>query len=128
MVASRDAESGNLQACWEFGMGFMAYSVLAQGYLAGLFRNPDDLPGGDRRRTSPRFQPGNVERDADLRTRIEVLAREKSATAAQIALAWAMAQGPDVIPIPGCKTRVHLEDNIKASDIHLSSDDLASLD
>ena len=109
-------------------MGFMAYSVLAQGYLAGLFRNPDDLPGGDRRRTSPRFQPGNVERDADLRTRIEVLAREKSATAAQIALAWAMAQGPDVIPIPGCKTRVHLEDNIKALDIHLSSDDLASLD
>lgn len=127
-VVSREAENGNLQACREFGMGFMAYSVLAQGYLAGLFRDPGDLPDGDRRRNSPRFQPGNVEHDADLRTRIEALASEKSATPAQIALAWAMAQGPDIIPIPGCKTRLHLEDNIKALEIKLTGDDLARLD
>lgn len=126
-LVSREAEQGCIQACREFGMGFMAYSVLAQGYLAGLFSAPGDLPDGDRRRNSPRFQPGNLERDAELRSLIEALAREKSATPAQLALAWAMAQGPDVIPIPGCKTRLHLDDNIKALEIQLSAGDLARL-
>ncbi len=81
-VLSREAETGNIQACREFGMGFMAYSVLAQGYLAGLFRDPEDLPDGDRRRSAARFKAGNIERDAGLRSRLEALAREKSATPA----------------------------------------------
>ena len=125
---SRDAENGNIEACREYGMGFMAYSVLGRGFLAGLFHDLEELPEGDNRRNSPRFQPGNMERNLELLSRIEALAQEKSATPAQIALAWAMAQGPDIIPIPGCKSRKHLEENLKALELELTAADLARLD
>ncbi len=125
---ARDAENGNLQACREFGMGFMAYSVLGQGFLAGLFNKPEELPENDRRRASERFQPGSVAQSQALRTQVETIAKDKGATPAQIALAWAMAQGSDVIPIPGCKTRAHLEDNLRAIELDLAKEELALLD
>lgn len=125
-LAEREAEA-NIAACREFGMSFMAFSVLAQGYLAGLFQDARDLPEGDRRRASSRFDGARLDRQARLRSRVEALAREKSATPAQIALAWAMAQGPDIIPIPGCKTRAHLEDDLRAAEIVLTGAELTSL-
>ena len=123
---TRDAEGGNLQACREFGMGFMAYSALGRGFLAGLFHDPGEIP--QDRRDTPRLQPGNFEHNLKLLANIEALAREKSATPAQIALAWLMAQGADVVPIPGAKSRKHLEENVKAIDLKLTDDDLAALD
>jgi aryl-alcohol dehydrogenase-like predicted oxidoreductase len=123
----RDAENGNIEACREHRMGFMAYSALGRGFLAGLFHALDDLPANDNRRNSPRFQPDSMQRNRDLLARIEALAKEKSASPAQIALAWVMAQGRDIIPIPGCKTRRHLEDNLGALDLELTKDDLALL-
>ncbi len=122
---TRDAEGGNLQACREFGMGFMAYSALGRGFLAGLFHDPGEIP--QDRRDTPRLQPGNFEHNLKLLANIEALAREKSATPAQIALAWLMAQGADVVPIPGAKSRKHLEENVKAIDLKLTDDDLARL-
>ena len=121
---TRDAEGGNLQACREFGMGFMAYSALGRGFLAGLFHDPGEIP--QDRRDTPRLQPGNFEHNLKLLANIEALAREKSATPAQIALAWLMAQGADVVPIPGAKSRKHLEENVKAIDLKLTDDDLAA--
>lgn len=127
-VWERDAENGNIQACREFGMGFMAYSALGRGYLAGLFHALDDLPQGDNRRNAARFQGEEMERSRRLLAEIETLARDKGATPAQVSLAWVMAQGPDIIPIPGCKTRAHLEDNLRAMEIELTKEDLARLD
>ena len=126
-VWERDAENGNIQACREFGMGFMAYSALGRGFLAGLFHDVSELPEQDNRRNSPRFQASTIEDSRRLLSTIEDLAREKSATPAQVSLAWVMAQGPDIIPIPGCKTREHLEDNLRAAEIEFSSGDLARL-
>jgi aryl-alcohol dehydrogenase-like predicted oxidoreductase len=126
-IWSRDAENGNIQACGEFGMGFMAYSVLGRGFLAGLFHDLKELPEGDNRRNSPRFQAGDFERNLQLLAQIETLAREKSATPAQIAIAWVMAKGNNMFPIPGAKSRKHLEDDVKAVDVKLSQDDLARL-
>jgi aryl-alcohol dehydrogenase-like predicted oxidoreductase len=123
----RDAENGNIAACREFGMGFMAYSALGRGFLAGLFHDPNELPEDDNRRRSPRFQGDNVDSNRRVLSEIETLAREKNATPAQIALAWVMAQGPDIIPIPGCKSRRHLEDNLGATEIKLTAADLARL-
>ena len=125
---SRDPESGNIQACREFGMGFMAYSPLGRGFFAGAVRDVKDLADGDGRSHHPRFQPGNIEHNLKLLARFEELAGEKSATPAQLALAWLMAQGNDVIPIPSNKSRKHLEENLKAVDIKLSREDLAGLD
>src|SRR4029078_1679540 len=105
-IWERDAENGKLDACREFGMGFMAYSALGRGFLAGLFHQLDDLPESDNRRNSPRFQQAEVEPNRQLLAEIEDVAREKSATPAQISLAWVLAQGQNVVPIPGCKTRV----------------------
>ena len=122
---SRDAEEGNIQACREFGMGFMAYSALGRGFLAGLFHNASEIP--EDRRSTPRFQPGNLEHNLGLLAQIEALAEEKAATPAQIALAWLMAQGPDIIPIPGAKSRKHLQENVKAVDLKLTDDDLSRL-
>ena len=121
---TREVENGNLQACREFDMGLMAYSVLGRGFLAGLFHAPDDLPEGDNRRNSPRFQE---DRSQQLQREIEAVAREKDATPAQICIAWAMAQGPEIVPIPGCKSRRHLDENLKAAEIELTQDDLARL-
>ena len=125
---SRDPESGNIQACREFGMGFMAYSPLGRGFFAGAVHDVKDMADGDGRRNHPRFQPGNIEHNLKLLARFEGLAGEKSATPAQLALAWLMAQGNDVIPIPSNKSRKHLEENLKAVDIKLSKEDLAGLD
>jgi len=126
-IWSRDAENGNLQACHEFGMGFMAYSILGRGFLAGLFHDPNELPEGDTRRNSLQFEPTNVERSRQMLSQIEALAKEKSATPAQIAIAWTMAQDGAVFPIPGAKSRKHLEDDIKALDVKLTQNDIAIL-
>ena len=125
---SRDPEDGNIQACRDYNMGFMAYSPLGRGFLAGQFRALSELDEGDARLNSPRFQAENFQQNLQLLAQLEDLAREKSATLAQLALAWLMAQGNDIIPIPGAKSRNHLEENVKAIDIKLTADDLARLD
>ena len=125
---SREAENGNIAACREHGMGFMAYSVLGRGFLAGLFHDLSDLPADDNRRGSGRFEPGAMDESLALLRQIEALAGEKSATPAQIAIAWVAAQGHDMIPIPGCKSRRHLDENIGALEIELTPADLALLD
>ena len=125
---SRDPEGGNLQACREFNMGFMAYSPLGRGFFAGAVHDPKEMSDGDGRIHHPRFQAGNLEKNLALLKKFEALAREKNCTTAQLALAWLMAQGSEVIPIPSNKTRAHLEENIKATEIQLSKDDLARLD
>jgi aryl-alcohol dehydrogenase-like predicted oxidoreductase len=125
---SRDPEGGNIQACREFNMGFMAYSPLGRGFLAGIVHSEKDLTDGDGRSNHPRFQPGNLEKNVDLLGQFEELAKEKGATPAQLALAWLMAQGSNIVPIPSNKTRQHLDENIKATEIKLSKEDLARLD
>jgi aryl-alcohol dehydrogenase-like predicted oxidoreductase len=123
---TRDPEAGNLEACREFGMGFMAYSPLGRGFLTGAFHGLDDIPAN--RRNHPRVLPGNLEHNLQLLAQIEDLAREKGATPAQVALAWLMAQGPDVIPIPSNKSWAHLEENLQAIELELTKDDLAWID
>jgi aryl-alcohol dehydrogenase-like predicted oxidoreductase len=125
---SRDPEGGNIQACREFGMGLMAYSPLGRGFLAGAVRGLQDLPDGDSRGNHPRFQPSNLEHNLKLLAQFEEVAKERSVTPAQLALAWLMAQGEDIIPIPSSKTRHHLDENLKAIDIKLTKEDLARLD
>jgi aryl-alcohol dehydrogenase-like predicted oxidoreductase len=125
---SRDPEKGNIQACREFGMGFMAYSPLGRGFFAGAVHNVNDIPNDDNRRNHPRFQPENIKHNLKLLAEFEAMAKEKSATPAQLTLAWLMAQGNDIIPIPSNKSRHHLEENIKAVDFKLTKEDLARLD
>ena len=125
---SRDPEGGNIQACREFDMGFMAYSPLGRGFFAGVVHDLKDMSDGDGRINHPRFQPGNIEKNVRLLAQFEELAREKGATPAQLALAWLLAQGNDIIPIPSSKSRRHLEENIKSIEIKLSKEDLARLD
>jgi aryl-alcohol dehydrogenase-like predicted oxidoreductase len=125
---SRDPENGNIQACREFGMGFMAYSPLGRGFFAGAVHNVNDIPNDDNRRNHPRFQPENIKHNLKLLAEFEAMAKEKSATPAQLTLAWLMAQGNDIIPIPSNKSRHHLEENIKAVDFKLTKEDLARLD
>ena len=122
---SRDPEGGNIQACREFKMGFMAYSPLGRGFFAGAVHGQSDLSEGQN--GHPRFQPGNLERNLQLLSKFEAVAQEKGVTPAQLTLAWLLAQGNDIIPIPSNKTRNHLEENIKAVDIKLSNEDLARL-
>jgi len=116
---SREPENGMLAACRELGVGFVAYSPLGRGFLAGNFRTLRDLPDNDHRRQVPRFQEGSVEHNAGVADLIKEFARRKSCTAAQLALAWVLAQG--VLVIPGMKTRAHLGENIGALDVRLSS-------
>jgi len=126
---SRDAEQqGNIEACREFGMALMAYSPLGRGFLAGAVHGLNEIPAGDSRRNHPRLQPGNFEHNLGLLAQIEEMAQEKAVTPAQLALAWLMAQGDDIIPIPGIRTREHLEENLKAIEVHLTNADLAWLD
>lgn len=125
---SRDPEAGNIEACREFNMGFMAYSPLGRGFFAGAVHDVKDMTDGDGRSNHPRFQPENLAHNLKLLAQFEALANEKSATPSQLALAWLMAQGNDVIPIPSNKTRRHLEENIKAVDMQLSKQDLTRLD
>ena len=125
---SRDPEDGNLQACREFGIGFMAYSPLGRGFFAGAVHNLHDIGEGDNRRGHPRFAPDNLDHNLKLLIGFEELAREKSVTPALLALAWLMAQGEDIVPIPSSKTRLHLEENFKAMNIKLTREDLSQLD
>jgi aryl-alcohol dehydrogenase-like predicted oxidoreductase len=130
---SREAEEkGNLAACRTLGAAFMAYAPLGRGLLTGQFRSETDLPAGDRRLKMPRFQAGNIERNAAILAEVQTIAREKGATLPQIAIAWVLAQGPrngvGIVPIPGAKNRRHLEENLKAAAIDLADEDLARIE
>jgi aryl-alcohol dehydrogenase-like predicted oxidoreductase len=125
---SRDPEDEILPTVRELGIGFVAYSPLGRGFLTGRFRSIDDLPADDYRRNSPRFQGENFQKNLDLVRRIEEIAREKGCLPSQLALTWVLAQGDDIVPIPGTKRRVFLEQNVAAVNIHLSADDLRRID
>jgi aryl-alcohol dehydrogenase-like predicted oxidoreductase len=125
---SRDVEDEILPTVRELGIGFVAYSPLGRGFLSGAFKSLDDLPEDDRRRMMPRFQPENFAQNLELVAAVEAVAREKGATPAQIALAWVLSRGEDVVPIPGTKRRTYLEENVAALDIELTADDLERLE
>jgi aryl-alcohol dehydrogenase-like predicted oxidoreductase len=125
---SRDPENGVLDACRELGIGFVAYSPLGRGFLTGAIRSPEDLADDDFRRHSPRFQGDNFQANLDLVTAVQEIAAEKECTPGQLALAWVMAQGEDVVPIPGTKRRAYLEENAAAVEVTLSEDDLRRID
>jgi aryl-alcohol dehydrogenase-like predicted oxidoreductase len=122
---TRDVEeNGVLDTVRELGIGFVAYSPLGRGFLTGRFQRFEDLPEDDYRRNQPRFQGENFQKNLDLVHEVEALAREKGCTASQLALAWVMAQGRDVVPIPGTKRVKYLEENAAAMDVALTEDDL----
>ena len=127
---TRDPEStGTLAACREHGVSLVAYSPLGRGFLTGAFTQPEDLPADDYRRNfSPRFERDNFARNLALVDHVKALAKAKGATAAQVALAWVLAQGDDIIPIPGTKRRSYLDQNIAALDVVLSAEELAELE
>jgi aryl-alcohol dehydrogenase-like predicted oxidoreductase len=125
---SRDPEDELLGTCRELGIGFVAYSPLGRGFLTGRFKSPEDLPADDWRRTNPRFQGENFTRNLELVRRVEELATRKKCTPAQLVLAWLLAQGEDIVPIPGSKVRARLEENIDAADVTLTQADLDELD
>jgi aryl-alcohol dehydrogenase-like predicted oxidoreductase len=125
---SRDPEDDVLATCRELGIGFVAYSPLGRGFLTGQIRRFEDLAADDYRRFSPRFQGENFARNLALVGRVEALAREKGCTPAQLALAWVLAQGDDVVPIPGTKRRERLEENAGADDVRLTERDLEQID
>jgi aryl-alcohol dehydrogenase-like predicted oxidoreductase len=126
---TRDPEDdGVLATCRELGIGFVAYSPLGRGFLTGQFRTFEDLAPDDYRRNSPRFQGENFTKNLNLVREVEKLAIEKGCKPSQLALAWVMAQGKDIVPIPGTKRRKYLEENAAAADIALSQEDLARLD
>ncbi|MEJ2196611.1 MAG: aldo/keto reductase [Ignavibacteriaceae bacterium] len=120
---TREPETDVLPVCRELGISLVAYSPLGRGFLTGAYKTPADIPG-DFRKLLPRFQGGNFEKNKKLVDKISELAKEKNATPSQIAIAWLLAQGKDIIPIPGTKRIDRLEENIKALDISLSKDDL----
>ncbi len=125
---TRDPEGEILGVCRELGIGFVPYSPLGRGFLTGKIQKPEDLPPEDYRRTTPRFQEENFQRNLDLVKRVEEIAREKRCTPAQLALAWVLAQGDNIVPIPGTKRRKYLQENIGALDVDLTSKDLARID
>jgi aryl-alcohol dehydrogenase-like predicted oxidoreductase len=121
-------ENGVLETVRELGVGFVAYSPLGRGFLTGRFRSPDDFDEDDFRRHHPRFQGENFERNLDLVERVQEIAREKGVTPAQLALAWVLSRGDDVVPIPGTKRRTYLEENTRAVTVELTDDDLARIE
>jgi aryl-alcohol dehydrogenase-like predicted oxidoreductase len=125
---SRDPEDEIFATVRELGIGFVAYSPLGRGFLTGQIKSIDDLAADDYRRYSPRFQGENFSKNLELVTRVTELAREKGVTPGQLALAWVLAQGEDIVPIPGTKRRSYLEENAAASEIELTAEDLARLD
>jgi aryl-alcohol dehydrogenase-like predicted oxidoreductase len=125
---SRDPEDGVLQTTRELGIGFVAYSPLGRGFLSGAITSPDDFAADDFRRMSPRFSGENFAKNLAVVDRVGELARDKGVTPAQLALAWVLAQGDDVVPIPGTKRRHYLEENVAATAIVLSAEELASLE
>jgi aryl-alcohol dehydrogenase-like predicted oxidoreductase len=124
---TRDPEEEILAACRELGIGFVAYSPLGRGFLTGGIKSFDDFDADDYRRFSPRFQGGNFHKNLELVRRVEKLADEKGCKPSQLALAWVLAQGEDVVPIPGTTRRRHLEDNARAADVELSSEELRKI-
>jgi aryl-alcohol dehydrogenase-like predicted oxidoreductase len=124
---SRDPEDEILPTCRELGIAFVAYSPLGRGFLTGRFRSVEDLAPEDWRRNHPRFQGENFKRNLELVRRVEQIASEKGCKASQLALAWVLAQGEDVVPIPGTTRRAHLEENVAALELTLSPGDLARL-
>ncbi len=124
---TRDPEQEILAACRELGIGFVAYSPLGRGFLTGQFKTFEDLAADDYRRFSPRFQGDNFQKNLDLVKEVEEIAREKKCPPSQLALAWVLAQGDDIVPIPGTKRRKYLEENVAAVDLKLTSDDLRRL-
>ena len=125
---SRDPEDEILPAVRQLGIGFVAYSPLGRGFLTGRFKTPEDLPADDWRRSNPRFQGANFQQNLDLVARVEQLANEKGCTSAQLALAWLLARGPDIVPIPGTKQRARLEENAAAVEVKLTAADLARIE
>jgi aryl-alcohol dehydrogenase-like predicted oxidoreductase len=125
---SRDPEDELFDVCNELGIGFVAYSPLGRGFLAGQIKSFDDLEEGDWRRYSPRFLGENFQKNLDLVGKVEEIAREKGCTPAQLALAWVVAQDPNIVPIPGTKRRRYLEENLAAPDMELTAGDLRRLE
>ena len=125
---SRDPEDELLRTVRELGIGFVAYSPLGRGFLTGRWRKPEDLPQDDFRRNHPRFQGENFQKNLELVDRVNEIAREKKVKPSQLALAWVMAQGQDIVPIPGTAKRTHLEDNAAAVEIVLTREELARID
>jgi aryl-alcohol dehydrogenase-like predicted oxidoreductase len=125
---SRDPEHGILDACRALGIGFVAYSPLGRGFLTGRFRSIDDLAPDDWRRNNPRFQGENFQRNLELVERVETLAQKKRCTPAQLALAWLLSRGPDIVPIPGSTRAERVEENADAVSVELSREDLAALE
>ena len=125
---SRDPENGVLPTCRELGIGFVPYSPLGRGFLSGRFTSPDDLDPGDFRRSGPRFTGANLDANLKLAAKVAEIAAEKGITPAQLALAWVLVQGEDVVPIPGTKRREYLEQNAGAVDVELTAEDLARID
>jgi aryl-alcohol dehydrogenase-like predicted oxidoreductase len=125
---SRDAEADVLPTVRELGIGYVAYSPLGRGFLTGQFKSPDDFPEGDFRKNHPRFQGENFQKNLDLVSEVGKMAEVKGCTTAQLALAWVLAQGDDIVPIPGTKHVKYLDQNIGALDVELSEEDLKRLD
>ena len=121
---SRDPEDEILPTCRELGIGFVAYSPIGRGFLSGRFRKPEDLPADDFRRNHPRFQGSNFQKNLDLVSRVEQIAGEKGCTPTQLVLAWLLAQGQEIVPIPGTKHRRFVEENVRAPEITLTPADL----
>src|SRR5204863_6521176 len=120
---SRDPEEEILPTVRELGVGFVAYSPLGRGFLTGQIKSFDDLEANDYRRYSPRFQGDNFQKNLELVDRVNTLAQAKGIKPSQLALAWVLAQGDTIVPIPGTKRRNYLEENLAASDIILSEED-----
>ncbi len=125
---TRDPEENVLQTCRDLGVGFVAYSPLGRGFLTGRFKKFDDLPEDDYRRQSPRFQGENLQRNLNLVDQIIEIAREKHCTPSQLALAWVLSRGEDIVPIPGTKRRKYLQENVGAVDVNLTGEECARMD
>ena len=125
---TRDPEAQVLPTCRELGIGFVSYSPLGRGFLAGRFRSREDIEEGDFRRDNPRFADENFDRNLGIVERVRAIAEAKGVTAGQLALAWVLHRGDDIVPIPGTKRRSYLEENAAAAEIALSDDELAALD
>lgn len=125
---TRDPEDEILATVRELGIGFVPYSPLGRGFLTAAFKTPDDIPAGDFRRNNPRFQGDNFYKNQELVAKVQQIATDKGVTAGQLALAWVLAQGEDIVPIPGTKHVKYLAENIAALDIQLTEEDLQRLD
>jgi aryl-alcohol dehydrogenase-like predicted oxidoreductase len=125
---TRDPEDEVLPTTRELGVGFVAYSPLGRGFLTGQYKRFEDLAADDYRRFSPRFQGENFQKNLDLVARVEAIAKEQGCTPSQLALAWLLAQGEDIIPIPGTKRRKYLEENAGALKVTLTAEDLRRID